>query len=260
MNLDGALEVFNTSLDQIIGSSEDPMLSIRWIFQDFPQFQEQMLQRVFERIIDPPYLEKIKTSQPILPLVQILGFVASDHPHLREIILINKIQELEQAIVRQRDMEADLVLRQLVDYAFQNQWITVQQFGMIRPAFDVTIQPAIEEVIVAPKETVEEVEEPVEQKPRAYRAWMLPASVWGRGNSEDLSNLEVDDRSKVESTKTQKYFKVTPEYENKRCSVCGGSFTKGMVMHDVVFTDAEYVKGSGLVHIKCKPRILDFLT
>lgn len=259
MDSNAARELFGHALDKLVGTESDPISAALWCFQDFSKFQGQMLQQIETRILNPPYLDKIKAAQPAVHLVHLLFFIVRECEDLREAIM-TRIPDIEKYFLQQHDVASDTAMRQWIDFSFRNGWIPPELIQPISVVFKNQIETATEEVIITPQDKPEEiVEETIEVKPQAFRAWMLPASVWGRGNSEDLSSLQMEDKSKDSSSKMQKYIRVTPENENKRCSVCGGTFTQGNYQHYLVFTDAEYVKGSGLVHTRCKPRILTFL-
>ena len=262
MNREDALQIFNKGLDKLLGLEGESFIHLVWFAEDFEYFVNDFLEQIFLRIENPPYIEKIKSPQPLLPLIRLL-FTIMNMPTLNKDLIYNRVPEIINATVRHNDKQSYELLMKLFDYWTIKQMITPQLYTLIRTCFEsqrnlpwTKHDEVIKEEPVPRHEEI--IEESQEQKKMKFRPWMLNAQMWDRGNSEDLSGIVFNEAPKAE--KTRKFIKVTPENENATCSVCGGKFkTENNPKYGLVFVGVEKIKGSGYVHTSCKSHISGFL-
>ena len=260
MDKDTAIQIFSKGLDGLLGFENESYIQLSWFLEDFDYFKEDFVNLIFARIDNPPFIEKIKSSQPIVPMICLLSYIMVV-PTINKQEILNRIPDAVRSIIKHNDTDANLLLRKLIDQWVRQNYLDPETYLRIKEAFDSQInvpwnkpEEIIKEEQAYPEEIIEE--EPEDKVPK-FRPWMLNASMWDRGNSEDLSGIVFSEAPKAERTRT--IIRVTPENENETCSVCSGKFKTENSKYGLIFVGVEKIKGSGYVHTSCKSHIKGFL-
>ena len=265
MNRETAIQVFNKGLNSLLGRVDstglpEPIFQLAWFAEDFDNFIKEYIEEIFRRIENPPYFEAIKGLQPSCPLIALLDLFLK-MPQVDKILITNRIPEIVQVIIKRKDAEANILLRQYIDIWALSGFITPELMFLIRRAFDTQIstpwqQP--EETIKEERPSFEETITETDDKQLKFRPWMLSSTHWERGKSEDLSTISYSNAPKAGNVR--KYVKVTPNNETATCSVCSGKFNRvNHPKYGIVFENVEFVKGSGYIHTGCLSHIRSFL-
>jgi len=240
-----AVQMFSNGLDALFSNDEKSGLYLYWMIKDFPDYSNDFVAEVFQRIRQRKFIPEKNEYQPIIPVFMFISLLISLGDINCMKTVFNLLPEAYRAAFGSNIPYVPERVNEIFNKLFNdnklpndvvNEIINTIEIYRADPSY---YKPSIP------------VEEVVQEETRSCRSTMVSASQWESGGINDLT--QTIDPSLDDSQESSVLIKNGPI---PKCAFCQGDFETKPSQNGTLILGAVHISGTGYVHVKCKAKFM----